>query len=598
MRERILAALRDRFDWRRHGADWLITWTLVLGYAAWLLATVQDLGYARDEGFYFQAADSYLEWFRLLSEDPGGALTKSAVDRYWRVNHEHPAFIKSLFALSHHWFYERFGWFAEKGTSYRFVGIVMSSLAVGTLYRWGARAVSRDAGIVAALGFAFIPRVFYHSHLDCFDMPVLAMWLFVAHAYWRSLERPSWPSTLWCGVLFGLLLNSKHNSWLLPPALVAHLLLAHGTELFRAWSKKRLGIPPALFSMALLGPLLFYATWPWIWRSTIPRLVEYVTFHTAHVYYNMEFLGRTYFEPPFPRTYAWFMSLATVPFITWVLAAIGGGHALRMLVRERCLPWLKSWRRLGFGALFRGDAAEPEAARRHSTFVLWGLCILVSYAPWISNSSPIFGGTKHWIIAYPFLCLFGGLGFTLVVRSAGVAMSPLRPAFFRPAHGWVARGLLALVLLIGPFAMTAHSHPWGLSTYLPIVGGAPGGATLGLNRSFWGYTTGAITEAINEAHQGGRSRIFVHDTALQSWQMMEADGRVKKGFRPQLDVPGSAIAIYHHEQHMARVEHQIWVDYGTVKPSHIGAFDGVPVVWMYVRPESRPDSRRRRDRVP
>jgi hypothetical protein len=34
---------------------------------------------------------------------------------------------------------------------------------------------------------------------------------------------------------------------------------------------------------------------------------------------------------------------------------------------------------------------------------------------------------------------------------------------------------------------------------------------------------------------------------------------------------------------MSLVEHMIWVDYGTVAPRYIGAFDGVPVVWLYDR---------------
>jgi hypothetical protein len=115
------------------------------------------------------------------------------------------------------------------------------------------------------------------------------------------------------------------------------------------------------------------------------------------------------------------------------------------------------------------------------------------------------------------------------------------------------------------------------------VGGASGAATLGLNRSFWGYTTGAVVDYLNEAAPKP-ARVFVHDTALQSWAMMERDGTLRKGLRPQLGVAGSMIGLYHHEQHMARVEHQIWVDYGTVKPAHIGAFNGVPVVWIYERP--------------
>jgi hypothetical protein len=50
-------------------------------------------------------------------------------------------------------------------------------------------------------------------------------------------------------------------------------------------------------------------------------------------------------------------------------------------------------------------------------------------------------------------------------------------------------------------------------------------------------------------------------------------------------VAGSQVGLYHHEQHMSRVEHMIWVDYGTTTPSHIATFDGVPMIWVYQRPK-------------
>src|SRR5690606_3365312 len=80
--------------------DWMIASALVVVYCVWLVSTVHDLGYARDEGFYFQAADAYLQWFRILWSDPAEALERETIDKYWRVNSEHPALIKSLFALS------------------------------------------------------------------------------------------------------------------------------------------------------------------------------------------------------------------------------------------------------------------------------------------------------------------------------------------------------------------------------------------------------------------------------------------------------------------------------------------------------------------
>src|SRR5450755_2311016 len=103
----------DRLDYALCAALWL-------GYLVLLLSTVKDLGYARDEGFYFQAARSYEAWFELLGSDFRRALEPAVIDRYWGVNHEHPAFMKSLFALSHHYLFGVFKVFREQGTAYRF----------------------------------------------------------------------------------------------------------------------------------------------------------------------------------------------------------------------------------------------------------------------------------------------------------------------------------------------------------------------------------------------------------------------------------------------------------------------------------------------
>lgn len=576
--------------------DATIFLALVAGYCCWLVNTVYTLGYARDEGFYFQAADSYLRWFELLWEDPAKAFEKNSVDRYWRVNSEHPALVKSLFAFSRALFYDRWGLFDEPGTSYRFVGMVLSSLAVGVTYLWGVTAfrgqgpgLCRAGAFVAACGFALMPRVFYHSHLDCFDMPVLAMWLFTSYIYELSLRRRSIKWALLAGLFYGLLLNTKHNAWLLPFALVLHVLLTRSPELWQGLKAYRLRVPGALWAMALLGPLVFFATWPWIWFNTYRRLHEYVIFHTQHVYYNMEFLGRTYFEPPFPRSYAWLMTAATVPSITLALFAAGLLATLFRLWHTHLAPWIGAARAKGVSValLERAGRWSPE---RHlsSSQLLWLACILASYAPWWSTNSPIFGGTKHWITAYPFMALFGGYAFILFCRSA---QRTLRERW-RWSNPWTMRAPVCLLLasvLLGPLVMTARSHPWGLSWYSPLVGSAPGAATLGLNRSFWGYTTGAVQDFINrEANL--RDKVFIHDTAMQSWHMMRNDGRLRKDLRPQLHVAGSDLAIYHHEQHMTKVEYQIWVDYGTTTPAHLGIFQGVPIVWVYQRP--RPESAR------
>ncbi|WP_237245559.1 ArnT family glycosyltransferase [Sorangium cellulosum] len=203
-------------------ADGLIAIALAAAYVALLLATAGDLGYARDEGFYFFAANRYGAWFQALLEAPRAALRPEVVDAAWSVNHEHPGLIKSLFALSNLLLQKRLGLFAMEGTSYRFPAMALSGAGVALVYLWGTQARDRLAGASAAVLFAMLPRYFYHAHLACFDAPIVTVWAACAYAYWRSLRDGGalWP--VLTGITFGLALDTKHNSWFLPIVCVAH----------------------------------------------------------------------------------------------------------------------------------------------------------------------------------------------------------------------------------------------------------------------------------------------------------------------------------------------------------------------------------------
>src|SRR6185295_10251184 len=63
--------------------DALLAAGLSLGYLCALLVSVKDLGYARDEGFYFQAARSYEAWLEMLLANARAAFEPQVVDRYW-----------------------------------------------------------------------------------------------------------------------------------------------------------------------------------------------------------------------------------------------------------------------------------------------------------------------------------------------------------------------------------------------------------------------------------------------------------------------------------------------------------------------------------
>jgi hypothetical protein len=238
------------------------------------------------------------------------------------------------------------------------------------------------------------------------------------------------------------------------------------------------------------------------------------------------------------------------------------------------------------------DAPKDEATlsvferreARFATMSLWGLCIVLSYAPWWFDKTPIFGGTKHWITAYPYFCMFAAVALDRALALFGTWASSLtRP--IAPRLSTAGKWAVAIFVTAPTVVMGLDVHPWGLTAYTPLVGGAPGAASLGLNRSFWGYTTLAVAEPMNEAARSGkkRPRVFVHDTAIPSFNMMVSDGSLDSKLRPSGAVNSSNFALYHHEQHMSRVEFMIWVDYKTTAPVAVGDHDGVPVVWLYER---------------
>jgi hypothetical protein len=573
--------------------DAVIALGLFFGYVTTLLRSVQDLGYARDEGFYFQASSSYARWFELLLKDRKAALVPQAVDTFWNANPEHPGLIKGLFALSNLFLQKKLHLFAMEGTSYRFPAMVLAGLALVLVYLWGAEARGRAAGLFAALFLALMPRFFFQAHLACFDVPIVTMWTLTAYAYWKSLRAPSllWP--VLTGVAFGLALDTKHNSWFLPFVFVAHIV---GREVIHhlegrirgvrdpAFAPSRTRSLTALGAMALFGPMVLVLLWPHLWHDTVARFRWYVSFHLNHEYYNMEFLGKNYWSPPMPRGYAWVMTATTVPGITLLLFFVGLGARARARLLSPLATALRSR-----SAVLARWAAELPAPRFDpgSTDLFWLLGLVVNYAAWTSTSTPIFGGTKHWMTAYPFLALFAGCGFAAVARALRRELLRHRRRFtWARAAGRSALPVTALAgaaVIAAPAAETLHAHPWGLSAYTPLAGGAPGAATLGLNRSFWGYTTGSLVPELNRVVPK-RGSVYIHDTAGPAWDMLAADGRLRRDIRGVWSVAGADYALYHHEKHMRGQEFQAWVAYGTVRPEIIGGLDGVPVILVYKAP--------------
>ena len=581
-----------------------------LGLATTVLLALghRQVGYVRDEGIYFAASRSHAAWVARLLESPGQALAAPARDRAFAVNHEHPALLKIAAGVSALLLAEpgpaptpgqeraAAGLLPllPEGAAMRLPAQLLAGLAVALLFLAGAglagppvpkarplAPVPSDippvpsdippvpeaspllAGLCAALWFIALPHVWFHAGLHAFDVPVAAATLAVVLIYRRALTDRRWALAL--GPALGVAISIKHNALFIPVLLALHyglcLLLARRRPTAGQW------LPLPFLSMAVLAPLTVVALWPWLWSDPLGRLLEYLEFHRLHAYYNTEFLGINYNRPPLPISYPFVLTWATVPTGALLLALLGLALGLRKDLRPAPVP--KASPTTTTTPATTPTWSAPLLGHDRRDGLLWAMFAAFPLVLIAAPTIPIFGGTKHWLTAYPFLAL--------AAASAWIALA--RAARGRWRH---APAIVLLLLLVPGLWSTINGHPHGLSQYAPLVGGPRGAADLGLLRGFWGH---AVPPSLLDP-TGPGAPIYLHDLHELARLQYQREGRWAPENAPA-PVGRARSALFFEERHMRTHELQIWSAQGTVAPTEVLTLDDVPLTSRYGAPDPR-----------
>lgn len=552
--------MRDVPTWVRRLGPWFGALLIALMVTAALSCAHRGTGYVRDEGIYFQASRSYAAWVDRLLHEPAQALKRKVRDRYFAPNHEHPALMKTLGGVSARWLGSapaaddqpaRPGRMPE-GAAMRLPAQLMAGIATALLFLAGFRRAGVLAGLLASGAFILLPRVWFNAGLHAFDVPVAAVILAVVLAYRRAQSSIAWAIAV--GVLLGIAIAVKHNALFVGPLLALHHGLQLSIDRIRHGrvAPRSAWLPLPLVSMMVLAPLVAWACWPWMWADPATRLAQYVAFHSQHSWYNMEYLGLNHNQPPMPLSYPWVMTFATVPAVLLVTSLIGLVAQGRAELHAPVLAAAKAsfWR------------PRPISLPSRDA-LLYGLFAVFPMALISLPSTPIFGGTKHWITAYPFLALLCVEAWTLLWRLANVP--PARRRWMQP---------VAVALLLAPSAIAVRDAPTlGLSQYAALIGGPRGAARLGLNRGFWGHAIGGILP-------DEPGRLYLHDLHELARRQYAREGRWPDGLEPA-PLSRADAALLFYELHMTTYEVDIWNRFGTTAPSTVLELDDVPLTALY-----------------
>ena len=554
--------------WLPRWFDYLTAILVTIFYTSLLVAT-DDIGFTRDESFYFHAAHEYAGWFEdletnLSEEQVWASFEQGNIDQHWAYNPEHPVLVKALFSLSFRYFHVKSEIMSES-LSIRFPAMVFGGLLLAFVFLLTYEFFgSRFGAWIAVLCMAAMPHYFFHAHLASFDVPMTTMWIAVVYAYWRSLHSNGWAWTT--GLFWGLALITKLNAFFIPFVFLGHWGI-RALSKFRFKKPFYIKVPPlpfALFTMLLVGPVIFYLGWPRHWFDTFNRIGWYLNFHLSHEHYFVYFFGENLYAPPFPVYYPFVMTAITTPIGILGLMLFGSV----VFTFDQIQAWRKGIR------------------DRDGRWVLLVLNIGLAYLIIARPSTPIFGGIKHWFTALPYLATLAGYGAVWIVKAIHNWLQKSFPkesriGFF--ASRWisaVSASILAGAITWPAIIAVQNSHPYGISYYNTFIGGYTGAADHRAMRQFWGYASKGALQWLN-MHAPYRAKIAFHNSTNGSYDMYIEDKYLRNDLRYAWNVENADYLVYHHQRASAFEEYNVWPRFDTVSPSYVVAIAGVPLISVY-----------------
>lgn len=386
-----------------------------------------------DETYYYTLSGGVGDWLASPSLDA------ERVTKVFREGNAHPPLPLYAMAITGRLFQSEAGDFllaVRLATALQFAGLALM------IYLF----VKREAGPVAA-GLAtaltvLSPRLFAHSLMATYDVPMCLIWVATTIAFYRGMRSKRW--AIISGVVFGLALLTKVNAFLLPLALWPWGLYFHRRKAWRA-----------IVSMAAAGPLVFFAGWPWLWLQPLRHFAEYVVDKFPAGAVPSFILSWTGTE-----TIAWRESARTLYFGT---VAPGG------------VPWHYPFVMLAFVmplAVMAGGAVSAVAAKRDNAarplIVLLWWSVLVQLFVFAFAMTP-FDGVRLFLPVLPLVSVAAGLGLARL---------------WQKSRKWAVAVLI--LVAVSPGVEFLVYEPFGMSYFTPAIGGLPGAEKLGMEVTFYG----------------------------------------------------------------------------------------------------------------
>ncbi len=151
--------------------------------------------------------------------------------------------------------------------SYRVYGIFLAACLVGLIFFWISKIYGGVAGAISAISLAAYPLFWSESHFNTEkDVPETVFWAFFLFSVWNGVIKKSWKWLLTSGIFFGLALGTKFNIFFSIFVFLPWIIVYLRGKVFK---KEYLKLVPLAVLAFILGMIIFYASWPFVWQDII-----------------------------------------------------------------------------------------------------------------------------------------------------------------------------------------------------------------------------------------------------------------------------------------------------------------------------------------
>lgn len=581
----------------------LVTFVLVVALL-WTLLPAQGL--TDDDDFYAPAGIRYASWLGDALTEPSSAFTRKAIDEAFRMNREHPPFAKYVIGVSHALTHKALGLF--RGLDGARSGVaLLCALLCAVLVRLCWRPLGPGTAVMSVLLLLSLPRFLFHSQVATLDVPVAALVTFTTAAFFWAERSRAWA---WgTGVVFGLALLTKLNA---PFAAIPATLYAIVGR-WRAFRRSDEGgyaslvvppIPRALFAMALLGPVLFLALWPWLWFDTIKRLGDYFAFHLAHYPIFLFYEGEIYSKPFAPWHMPFVLAAGVLPMPVLLLGLVGVALGVRGLVR------------LGRGSDEEGGLSSVSSRDRLLALVFLQAFFAIGVVAF--SNVPKYGGEKLFMPFFPLFCVLAAAALAQALEALAALFPRLAGglAWFRPldeerdtsaeaprvtndvadeserAPSPAPRSRLAAAVLVGVALLpvvpgivgSVRFHGgFALSYYSEALGGLAGATARGYERTYYDIADKELARWLDENAKGQPIHFEPnHKEYVRTYNWLKRDGVISRNVRLVKSRDDAKYLVLTHERRWNTYP-KLLDEHRRLEAVHEVRIDGVPLYTVYRR---------------